>query len=77
MTAFDMGTRSCDENYLEIIEFDDTIEPTKFCGSESPAPYKGRSNRLKVHFKSSTNFSGTGWIINFMAVHENSVISEY
>lgn len=70
-----MGTRSCDINYLEIIEFDDNIAPTKFCGTESPAPYRGRSNSLKVHFKSSTSFSGTGWLINFMGVHENSVIN--
>lgn len=72
-----MGARSCETNYLEIIEFDETIEATKFCGTEVPAPYKGASNRLKVHFKSSSNFSGTGWTINFMAVHENSEIANY
>lgn len=72
-----MGKRLCDVNYLEIIEFDDNIAPTKFCGTESPAPYRGRSNRLKVHFKSSSSFSGSGWVINFMGIHENSPLLNY
>lgn len=75
--VFDMGSRSCDVNYVEIIEMDENIDSIKFCGTENPAPYKARTNRLKVHFKGSTNFSGSGWVISFMAVHENTVVNEY
>lgn len=75
--VFDLGTRSCDVHYLEIIESNESAEPVKYCGGESPTPYRARSNQVKVHFKSSTNFAGTGWIINFMAIHENTVISDF
>lgn len=72
-----MGSKStCAQNYLEIIESDDAPS-TKFCGDDSPAPYKARSNRLTVHAKSSVNFAGTGWIIEFMAVHANTELVDY
>lgn len=73
-----MGSKTtCETNYVEIIENDENVASTKFCGSDSPAPYKGASNQLKVHFKSNLNFAGTGWMINFMAIHENSVMNPY
>lgn len=75
---FDMGPKTtCELNYVEIIESDDSIAPTKFCGTDEPAPYKARSSQLKVHFKSSMNFAGEGWVINFMAVHENSIVNKF
>lgn len=73
-----MGPKTtCELNYVEIIEFDETIPPTKYCGSDNPAVYKARANRLKVHFKSSRNFAGSGWVIAFMAVHENAVVNKF
>lgn len=76
--VFDMGPRStCELNYVEIIENDESLSPTKFCATDSPAPYKARSSQVKVHFKSSLNFAGTGWVINFMAVHENAIVNKF
>lgn len=73
-----MGPRTtCELNYLEIVEFDENIPPIRYCGSDTPAEYKGRSNRLKIRYKTSSNLAGTGWIINFMAVHENTAISKF
>lgn len=76
--VFDMGPRStCELNYVEIIESDESLPSTKFCGSDNPVPYKAKSSQLKVHFKSSSNIGGTGWIVNFMAVHKNSIINRF
>lgn len=73
-----MGSKAtCELNYVEIIENDQNISPTKFCGTDDPAPYKAKSNQLKVHFKSSMNFAGTGWVANFMAVHESSTVNRF
>ena len=73
-----MGPKStCESNYVKIIEKDDSIPPIQFCGTDNPAPYKSKSNQLKVQFKSSLNFSGTGWIANFMAVHQNSIVNKF
>lgn len=70
-----MGSSArCDVNYVEVIEKDPSIASTKFCGKDEPAPYKAKSNQLKIHFKSSTRFGGNGFIINFMSVHESSSI---
>lgn len=72
-----MGTKAtCPQNYLEIIESDEAA-PTKFCGDDNPAPYKARSNRVRVHTKSATNFAGTGWVLEFMAVHENAELLDF
>lgn len=71
--VFDMGPKSgCNQTYVEIIENDESIAPTRFCGTDNPAPYKAKSNQLKVHFKNQARFHGTGWVIHFMALHENS-----
>ncbi|XP_055295203.1 cubilin homolog [Sitodiplosis mosellana] len=76
--VFDMGLRAtCDSNYVELIENDDTVPPTKFCGTDEPAPYRAKSSRLEVHFKNSINFAGTGWVIDFMAVHEDSILNNF
>lgn len=73
-----MGPRAtCELNYVEIIEMDESLPSTKFCGTDDPAPYKAKSSQLKVHFKSSMNLAGTGWVANFMAVHENSILNKF
>lgn len=73
-----MGPKAtCEQNYVEIIEMDENTQSTKFCGTDNPAPYKARSSKLKVHFVSGLNFAGTGWIANFMAVHENSNVNSF
>lgn len=75
--VFDMGSKAmCAQNYVEIIESNDAPS-TKFCADDNPAPYKGRSNRLSVHFKSTANFAGTGWSIEFMAVHASTDLLNY
>lgn len=72
-----MGSRStCDLNYVEISENDENIATTRFCGSDNPAPYKAKSNQLEVRFRSGSYFDGTGWIVTFMGVHENSVLDQ-
>lgn len=68
---------TCELNYVEISEQSESIAPTRFCGKDVPAPYKAKSNQLKVRFKSSLNFAGTGWIANFMGVHENAILNNY
>lgn len=73
-----MGSRAtCELNYVEIIEKDPNIAPTKFCGKDEPAPYKAKTNQLKIHFKSSTRFSGSGFAVSFMSVHENSILNRF
>lgn len=77
-SVFDMGPQStCELNYVTIIETDEDIPATKFCGTDSPAPYKSRSSQLKVQFRSSLNLAGTGWVANFMAVHQNSIVNKF
>lgn len=72
-----MGTKAtCEQNFVEIIEFENSPS-TKYCGDDTPAAYKARSNRIKIHFRSGMNLAGTGWLLNFMAVHENSEIHDF
>lgn len=73
-----MGPRSgCSQNYVEILEKDGSIAPTRFCGTDNPAPYKAKSNQLKVHSKNQAHFHGTGWVIQFMALHENAGLDSF
>lgn len=76
LTVFDMGTnQQCDNNYLEITDLDTNSIPVKFCGTDHPANHQGKTSRVSVRYKKQSSFSGTGWLINFMAVHENADIS--
>lgn len=54
-----MGPKSgCNQTYVEIIETDSNIAPTRFCGTDDPAPYKARSNQLYISdFFKLQNFS--------------------
>lgn len=72
-----MGAKSgCELNYVEISEQDENIAPSRFCGTDDPAPYKAKTNQLKLHFRSRTHFDGTGWMANFMAIRETSNINK-
>lgn len=71
------ATASCELSYVEIYEQSGNSAPTRFCGKDTPAPYKAKSNELRVRFKSGTNFAGTGWVAHFMAVHENSILNNF
>lgn len=71
-----MGASSgCNENFVEIIEqciIGQPPETRKYCGSDNPAKYIGKCNQATVHMKKTTSFSGTGWLINFMAITMNA-----
>lgn len=74
-TVFDMGpTRLCDENFVELR--DPLVNGTtrKYCGSDKPAHFKSTGNTAIVHFKSSTNIAGTGWVISFVSAHADQEI---
>lgn len=68
----------CTDNYLQIIETDyegrETI-PRQYCGEDVPSAYKGQRNVLSIRFKKTSNFAGTGWTLQFMAVHPEAVVS--
>lgn len=72
-----MGSKiACETDFLEIIETDiatkvDAIKRT-YCGDDEPQIYVSSDNNVKIHFKKTVNFDGTGWIINFMAVNEGA-----
>lgn len=73
-----MGSkRLCDNNFVEVIEPNSDQTPQKFCGSETIAPYKAKTNTLSIRFKSGRDFAGTGWMLTFMAIHEDSKLDMY
>lgn len=75
IAVFDMGSRRmCDNNFLEIIEPNSEQAPRKFCGPDKIAQYKSKTNTLSIRFKSGRDFAGTGWVLTFMAVHEQSTL---
>ncbi|KAL7042861.1 hypothetical protein ACKWTF_001317 [Chironomus riparius] len=80
-TVFDMGSKlTCENDYVEILEENDSKEfvATKsYCGDDKPAIFVGSGSKIKVHYKQSVHFAGTGWMINFMGIHEGSTPSEW
>lgn len=63
----------CENDYVEFLEEDERGESTsikKFCGEDEPAVYISSRSKLIVHYVQTLNFAGTGWIVNFMGVHE-------
>lgn len=72
--AFDMGSKlQCESDYIEFLEENgkgETESIRKFCGEDVPAVYVSSKSRIIVHYVQTLNFDGTGWIINFMGVHE-------
>lgn len=73
-TAFDMGSKlMCENDYVEFLEEDERGESTsikRFCGEDDPAVYTSSKSKVVVHFVQTLNFAGTGWVLNFMGVHE-------
>lgn len=78
-SVFDMGTSvQCKDNYVQIIEVDYEGKETvarKYCGEDVPSAYKSNRNVLTVTFKKTSNFSGTGWSLQFMAVHPSAMVA--
>lgn len=76
-SAFDMGSSvHCSDNYVQIIETDIEGKETvarRYCGEDTPSPYKSNRNVLSIKFKKTANFPGTGWNIQFMAVHPSAM----
>lgn len=78
--VFDMGAKStCADNYVELTEPSGdgdgataevsvraTPSTKRFCGGDTPAVLVTGSDRLQVRYKQTVNFSGTGWLLNFM-----------
>lgn len=71
-----MGSKStCENDYVEILEKNNAKEfmPVKtYCGDDNPAIYVSSQSQIKVHHKQTVHFSGTGWIIHFMGIHEGN-----
>ncbi|KAG4066297.1 hypothetical protein HA402_000521 [Bradysia odoriphaga] len=78
-TVFDMGSSvHCADNYVQIIESDYEGKETiarQYCGEDVPSAYKSNRNLLSIRFKKTSNFAGTGWNLQFMAVHPVAVVS--
>lgn len=73
-SVFDLGSKiTCADNYVQIIEIDSQGREEvmrQYCGGDSPAVYRGSKNSLTVKFKKNVNFGGTGFIANYVAVHD-------
>lgn len=71
-----MGSKlMCESDYVEFLEENESGEMTsikKYCGEDEPAVYVSARSKLLIHHVQTLNFAGTGWIINFMGVHEGS-----
>lgn len=66
----------CSDNFLQIIETDYEGEETverEYCGEDVPSIYLSKRNVLSVRFKKTSNFAGTGWTLQFMAVHPSAL----
>lgn len=76
---FDMGSAThCQDNYVQIIETDNEGKETiarKYCGEDVPSLYKSNRNVVSIVFKKTSNFAGTGWSLQFMAVHPSAILS--
>lgn len=75
-----MGTSAhyCSDNYVQIIETDYEGKETiarKYCGEDVPSSYKSQRNVLSIQFKKTSNFAGTGWNLQFMAVHPSAIVT--
>lgn len=63
----------CESDYVEFLEENDNGQMAsikKFCGEDSPAIYVSTKSKVVVHYSQTLNFAGTGWVINFIGVHE-------
>lgn len=73
-----MGSKIfCKSDYIEFLEenLSGVMTPIKrYCGDEDPANYVSTRSTMKIHYKQSVHFPGTGWILNFMGVHEGTIL---
>lgn len=71
-----MGSKLlCESDYVELLEEDESGESTsikKFCGEDDPAIYVSTRSKIIIHHVQTLNFAGTGWILNFMGIHEGA-----
>lgn len=71
-----MGSKIlCSSDYVEFLEKDlnGVVVPIKrYCGDDDPAVYVSTRSTMKIHYKQSINFGGTGWMLNFMGVQEGT-----
>lgn len=65
----------CDYNYVLFMEEDENgkqRELKKFCGSDDASVIVGSKSRMEVIYEKTVNFDGTGWMLQFMGVHEGN-----
>lgn len=71
-----MGPKlTCENDYVEIMEENENREfksIKRYCGEDKPAVFVSSRSQIKIHYVQTVNFAGTGWSINFMAVHEGN-----
>lgn len=76
-TIFDMGSKTtCNGNYVQILEINTAKEEEvmrQYCGEDEPAIYRSETSIVTVRLKTTRNFSGTGFIANFMGVFEGII----
>ena len=62
-TAFNVeyGGRSCVWDYLRIVDGDGTTLLQKHCGTTKPATIISRSNIIRLHFKTDSSVTKSGW----------------
>jgi CUB domain len=66
----------CSSEYVEFLEENDQGESEsikKYCGDDLPAIYVSTRSKIQVHYIQTRNFPGTGWVMNFMGVHEGKI----
>lgn len=72
-----MGSKmTCTSDYVEILEPNESrefVSIKRYCGDDKPAVFVSTSSQIKINYKQTVNFSGTGWTINFMGVHEGLI----
>ncbi|KAG5668318.1 hypothetical protein PVAND_016262 [Polypedilum vanderplanki] len=79
--VFDMGSKmTCDIDYVELMEENsekEFVSIKKYCGDDEPAIYVSSKSQIRVHYKQTVHFAGTGWIINFIGVHQGASVQDW
>lgn len=73
-----MGTKlTCASDYVEFLEENEAGEVMslrKYCGEDDPQIYVSSKSKVRVHYVQTVNFSGTGWTLQFMGIHEGELM---
>jgi hypothetical protein len=67
----------CTTEFVELIEENSRGEKEsikRFCGKDEPANYVSTKSKIQIHYVQTRNFAGTGWVLNFISVHEGEEI---